>query len=496
VEKKKKYSFLTTLILGILLVIGFFYRVFGLDANYSFWTDENHVAIFVRAILERGEPVLSNGYSSGVYQWLQYWISAISASLLGLNEFAIRFPSVFFGVLTILAIYLLGKEIFNRKVSLLSVFFVTFLNIEILFSRQARPYQALQFFYLLGFYFIYKLVKEKKFNWRYFLGFLGCGILASLMHGLGLIIFFSGFVYLLIFKASYFKKKWMLLGILLFLILGYIFRVPIFSVFSQIGKTNNLFYYRVFLVHNYLLFCLTALIGGLLLAWRKNYRVLFLFSIILGVQVVIVSYFLPQPFTRYLYPIFGFIIILSAYGLESLSIFLSSIFKKNQYLQIAILILLTCLVVMPNNKFTFIPKLFYSLNADMQEVPEVDWKKVYGVVGDKRKQNPDAILVTNWSDLPVWYLGEGKPDFLVRKDVGTEKDIFSKAMILSDLNNFRELVKNKKKGLIIIDSWDDQVPDGIREFCRDNFKKELEIDRLYPTQPRYWPVSVYSWGVL
>ena len=88
---------------------------------------------------------------------------------------------------------------FGRNVGLVAAFFTTFLKIEILWSRQARPYQALQFFSLLGAWFIYKLTKEEKFNWRYLLGFLFCGFLASLMHGLGLIIFFCGFLYLLFF---------------------------------------------------------------------------------------------------------------------------------------------------------------------------------------------------------------------------------------------------------------------------------------------------------
>jgi hypothetical protein len=63
---------LVKLVLLALLGVGFFYRLYGLNANYSFWTDENHVAIFARAILERGRPVLLNGYLTGIYQWLQY----------------------------------------------------------------------------------------------------------------------------------------------------------------------------------------------------------------------------------------------------------------------------------------------------------------------------------------------------------------------------------------------------------------------------------------
>lgn len=487
-------TFLSNILLIIFLILGFLYRIYGLNNNYSFWTDENHVAIFARAILERGQPVLANGFSTEAYQWLQYWLSAISSFFFGLNEFAIRLPSVFFGVLSILAVYLLGIEIFNRKVGLLSAFFITFLNIEILFSRQARPYQALQFFYLLSIWFVYKLVKEKKFNLHYFWGFLGCGILASLMHGLGLIIFFLGFIYLLIFKTSWFGKKWILLGMLLFVLFSWIFKTPLLSVVSEIGKTNNLFYYRFFLTHNYLSLCLLAFIGGFLLFLRKKYRELFLFTIVIGIQIVIDSFILGQPFIRYFYPVFGFIIIIAVYGLDNLSFLLSNLFRKGKIFQIALLLFLVVIII-PNNKFTLFPKQSYSLNEDMQEIPEVDWKNIYGFVDDRLKQNPGSILVTNWSDLPVWYLGEGKLDYILRKVYNVKNDSFSNAQIISSEIFFEQIVKANKKGILVIDSWDNQVPDGVREFSRNNLKKQLEVDRLYPTQPRYWPVSVYSWGI-
>ncbi len=125
-----------------LVIIGFFFRLYGLSKNYSFWTDENHLAIFVKTILERGKPALANGYSTGIYHWLQYWLSAISARIFGLNEFAVRFPSVVFGILTIWAVWLLGREMFGRNAGLTAALFTTFLKIEILWlgvlTRTAR----------------------------------------------------------------------------------------------------------------------------------------------------------------------------------------------------------------------------------------------------------------------------------------------------------------------------------------------------------------------
>ncbi|MFH1561545.1 MAG: hypothetical protein ABID04_03135, partial [Patescibacteria group bacterium] len=198
-------------------------------------------------------------------------------------------------------------------------------------------------------------------------------------------------------------------------------------------------------------------------------------------QLVTVSFILPQPFTRYFYPVFPFLILLTSYFLSRL---------KKTLLILSFLLLIIGL----GNKIALEPSANYSLNEDMQEIPEVDWKKIYGLVGEKLEKNPGSILLTNWNDLPVWYLGEGSPDYLTRTD-GDRQDKLSGAMIVNNLDQFRKLVDDNPTGLIVLDSWDDKVPDGIREYCHQNLKKEFEIDRLYPVQPRYWTVWVYSWGI-
>lgn len=516
------------LFLFFLLIVGFFYRIYGLNNNYSFWTDENHVAIFVRAILERGRPVLANGYSTGIYQWLLYWLSAISAKIFGLNEFAIRFPSVVFGVLTILAVYLLGRELFTNfstseeanvspstggfslplsavLVPLVAAFFTSFLKIEILWSRQARPYQALQFFLVLGALFVWKLSREEKFNWRYFLGFLGCGILASLVHGLGLMVFVVGLLYLLIFRFSWFRK-WLLPAGILVLIFGYVFRMQIFSVISSVGKVNNLFYYRVFLWHNYPFLVFLALIGGTAI-FLKNKQVCLLLVLPLAVQGFVASFLLGQPFVRYFYPVFPFLILLSAFGLVEISQGLEVSFLSPRrstfghlrgvfgYSVFSIFFALVLFIIAMGNKFTLLPTKVYSLNEDMQEIPEVDWKKIYGFVREKLSKDENLILITNWNDLPVWYLGEGSLDYLVRKPPKENLpsvDPVSGAKMIYSLEEFRKITETTR-GLIVIDSWDDRIPEGIADYCHQNLKREFEIDRLYHSQPRYWTVWIYSW---
>ncbi len=478
----------------LLVLAGLFYRLNGLEKNFSFWADEEHVAIFSRAILERGQPILTNGYSTGVYQWLQYWLSAISAKILGLNELGIRFPSVIFGALTIGLVYVMAREWFDLETGMVAALLTAFLRIEILWSRQARPYQGVQFFYLSAAWFIYRL--EKKFHWPDFLGLITAGVLASLMHGLGLVIFAVGLGYLFLFSPIFRKNRWLLPTSVLLLIFSFFLRQFLVSVFSQLGRVNNLFYYRVFLWHNYRPLLFLAASGLLCLIWLKK-TVWRLPIVFLVVQGVLVSFFLGQPFLRYFYPVFPFLILFSAFGLVQISRFLVGKLRLRQNLgQYSILVLLL-LLVLSGKKFALLNPGNYSLNEDMQEVPEVDWSQVYRLVGEKLVEDQKIILMTNWNDLPVWYLGEGKLDGLIRRPQENlpTKDPLSGAKIITSLAEMKEIIGNGK-GILVLDSWDDQVPDGVREYAESYLKKEFFLDRLYPVQPRFWPVRVYSWGGL
>jgi len=478
--------------LTLLIIIGFLLRICGLSNNHSFWMDEEHVAIFARAIIERGKPVLENGYSTTYYQFIQYWLGAASAKLFGLTELALRFPSVIFGVLTIWAIYLFGGVVFNKKTSLLAAAITTFLTIEILWSRQARPYQALQFLYLIGAYFVYKQSLAEKLNLKLVFGFLISGIMALLFHTNGLIMIFSGIIYLIVCNFNQIKNVKLLAIILIVIVIPFLSNIKPFAL--NFGKFNNLFYYRVFLMQNYLPLIVFSLAGISSLFIEKKYKRISIFGIFIAAQLLLISFFLRQPFTRYFYIIFPFIILLASYGLIQIVKYVSKKLPWKFSETALMIVAIAFLGVSMKNKFVIVPQKTYSLNEDMQEIPEVDWKKTYNLVAEKLKGSPNAVLITNWNDLPIWFLGEGSLDYLVRKD-SEESDPVSGAKIINSLDKFQELIESEKSGIIVIDSWDDAVPEGIREYSRDNLKKELEVDRLYEIQPRYWPVSVYSWGL-
>lgn len=492
---------INNLFLLSLVIIGFFYRLYGLSKNCSFWTDENNLAIIVRAILERGKPVLANGFNTGLNQWLLYWLDAGSMKMFGINELGVRLPTVIFGTLTIAAVYLLAEKMFNRRVALLSAFFITFLNIEILWSRQARPYQIVQFFWLLGSYFSFKFIFNN--DKKSLLFAVICGVTAELFHPVGTLFFLFQLIFLLsslLLKTRFHNAK-IGIGVFFLLVIQLLIVFSPRPMINNLGKINNFFYYRVFLINNYLSLVLFAFAGILLLIKAKKSRELFFLLIPIGVQLFIVSFASSQPFTRYFYPVFPFIVLSASYGILEIGNWLSAIVRKFQFPGSnfkdplsSFLIIVVVFSLWKTDKLSFLPKKVYSLNADMQEIPEVDWKEIYNFVAQKLKKNPEAILAANWNDLSIWYLGEDRLNYLVRSETA-EKDSFSGAYVINSLDKFIQLLKTKESGVFVLDSWDNIVPDGIREYCHKNLKREMEVDRLYPIQPRYWTVWIYSWGM-
>ena len=312
---KRLRNYWPTIILFLITLLGLFYRLYNLTANYAFWTDEDHVAIFVRAILQRHSPTLSNGYSTGFYQWLWYWLSAIPAAIFGPQEFALRLPAVFFGTATIIMAYYLARLRLSYLASFAATFLTAFLQIEILWSRQARPYQALQFFFLLASYFLYQASRQTRHRQAYLIGFFLTGLAASLCHGLGLLIFINGFFFLLFQPRLRRLALISLLAVLPFIIP---FRAPLQSIFlNRFGHFSNLFYYRVFLTHHYFTITLAAISGFFLLYfYRRKYC--YLLIIPLAIQLFVVAFLLGQPFTRYFYIVFPYLLILAGANVDLL----------------------------------------------------------------------------------------------------------------------------------------------------------------------------------
>ncbi|MDX2044269.1 MAG: glycosyltransferase family 39 protein [Acidobacteriota bacterium] len=132
-------------ILSVLTVVGLVLRMFRL--NTDLWFDEILMVLdFIRQPF--GEMLTS--FPSKNQHLLYSTLAHISASWFGESAWAVRLPSVIFGVGSIWALFLVGRHVFNRQVALLSCALLTLSYHHIWFSQNARGYMGLMLFTTLA----------------------------------------------------------------------------------------------------------------------------------------------------------------------------------------------------------------------------------------------------------------------------------------------------------------------------------------------------------
>lgn len=95
------------------------------------------------------------------------YLDVFPVKILGLNEFAVRFPSALFGVLTVLVTYFLVKRIFPKsenkeKYALISAFILAISPWHIMLSRAAFEANVASFFLVFGVFAFLAGVQDKK----------------------------------------------------------------------------------------------------------------------------------------------------------------------------------------------------------------------------------------------------------------------------------------------------------------------------------------------
>ena len=116
-----------------ILVLSIIIRFASLGENPSGLTnDEADIGYDAYSLLMTGKDQwgvsfpISSFKGFGDYRPSLYtYLVVPSIALFGLNEFAVRFPSALFGVLTVLITFLLTRKIFNEKIALIAAFLLT-----------------------------------------------------------------------------------------------------------------------------------------------------------------------------------------------------------------------------------------------------------------------------------------------------------------------------------------------------------------------------------
>ncbi len=147
-----------TIMLVAILVLGAVLRFYGL-ANQSFWVDELHS-------VNEADPSISWNEMFHLINCcdphppLFFIIERLVISVFGSSEFIARgFPALC-GLVTVWTMYLLGKELVDKKLGLIAALLtsVNYFNID--YSQEARNYTLVMLFATLSFLYFIKLLKD------------------------------------------------------------------------------------------------------------------------------------------------------------------------------------------------------------------------------------------------------------------------------------------------------------------------------------------------
>lgn len=176
-------------VLGLIVLIGAILRLYKIDQYMTFLGDEGRDVIIVRRFLTQGDIFLIGPGTSIGNMYLGPFYYYMMAPALLLANFSPVGPAVQIAVLslvTIVFIYLVGKEWFSGKAGLIAAFLYSISPTVIIYSRSSWNPNIMPFFALLSVYSIWRVFKKNEHYWLIVLGFSYAAVLQS--HYLGLLL--------------------------------------------------------------------------------------------------------------------------------------------------------------------------------------------------------------------------------------------------------------------------------------------------------------------
>lgn len=206
----------------LLFVIGFILRIIA--AN-NITTNADEMLHATHAIDISKAKVLQIMDEDSVW----FYLTDISYKIFGVSMFSGRFLSILFGSLSIIIIYLLGKEMFSKKVGFLAALILTF-SPYYLINTLAEMDIAMNFFILLSAYLFLKGLKEedKKYLILSYI-FFGIAVLTKTIAAVFLPAFVIFLIYFRYKKGVKIFSKSNIKQLLIFAFITFILLTPIFT---------------------------------------------------------------------------------------------------------------------------------------------------------------------------------------------------------------------------------------------------------------------------
>lgn len=165
-----------------------------INLNSGLWVDEVFTLLdFVRQPL--GQIVTS--FPSQNQHMLYSILARISFDLFGESAWALRLPSVLFGIASIWAIFFFGRKLLGLRGAVLASILLTVSYHHIWFSQNARGYMGLLLFTLLATWFWFEALEKN--TWRWWLAYTAAIVFGTWIHmTMAFVVVAHGLVYLVL----------------------------------------------------------------------------------------------------------------------------------------------------------------------------------------------------------------------------------------------------------------------------------------------------------
>lgn len=146
------------IILILIIFLGFYLRMIGLDKPEGLWFDELYSYFVAKDSFPFG--ILGKIYDDATMNPCYFFILHTWMNLFGNDDLLLRFSSVILGILTIPVTYITGKELDSRKTGIIAALLVSINSLLIYYSQEVRMYALMQILGILSILFIIKIRKS------------------------------------------------------------------------------------------------------------------------------------------------------------------------------------------------------------------------------------------------------------------------------------------------------------------------------------------------
>lgn len=166
----------TRLILAAILAAGFLLRLYRLD-HQSVWSDEAvSITVSAKPLASLTGLLIQRDRQPPLHSYLLHFVFAA----FGYGALQARALSLVLGALSIVALYLLARRLFDARTGLISALLLTVSQLGVAYSQEARPYSLLLLLSILAAYLFASALRLRNRLW--WCAFVACAVLLMYTH--------------------------------------------------------------------------------------------------------------------------------------------------------------------------------------------------------------------------------------------------------------------------------------------------------------------------